>query len=967
MQETESSVRTYEIEIGGKPLFIETGALAGLANGAVTVRQGDTVVLVTACMADPREGIDFFPLTVDYEERLYAVGKIPGGFPRREGRPSGDGVLAMRLTDRSLRPLFPKGFRNEVQIVATTLSSDREHQPDTLITIGASAALSISDIPFSGPVSSVRVSRLDGEYLVNPTFEQAEEGDLDLIVAGTKDAVMMVEAGASEVPESAVLEAMEIAMEANTAINALVQEIADEAAPVKKAFTPAVDNEEAIEAVREALSDQLDTIVENAASERSDENKRIRAELVERFDGRFEAKDVGDGLYAVIKKAMRDRILDDDRRADGRASTEIRPLDIQVGALPRTHGSGLFKRGETQVLTIATLGGMNMAQRLDTLSPNESKRYMHHYNFPPYSVGEARPMRGAGRREIGHGALAERALLPVIPPETEFPYALRLVSEVLSSNGSTSMASVCGSTLALMDAGVPISAPVAGIAMGLIMGEDEKHAVLTDIAGQEDFMGDMDFKVAGTAEGITALQMDIKIGGVSRELLESALGQAKDAREFLLDAMNKVIDKPRETVSDHAPKVYIIKIDQEQIGTVIGPGGRVIRKIQEDSGGANIDIQEDGTIFVSAVAGEAADIAIRMIEGLTKEVKVGDTYTGKVSRLMNFGAFVEMLPGKDGLVHISELSDERVENVSDVVNVGDELTVTVTEIDSLGRINLTARSGRVGAPSGDDGPREERPRGGDGDRPRGRDGDRDRPQGGRDRERPRGDRDRPRDRPRSERDRPRSDRDRPREDRPRDDAPREDRARDDAPREDRARDDRPTDRDRDDEPEGSRDRVRTERPPRPEPRRERPEPEAPDDDFVDEDEDEFEELQDEFEAAEVGQPQRNDDRGNDRDDDRGADEGDDGPRRRRRRRPRGGQGGPSGNREGGNREGDSGPRQSQPQSQPQREIGPPAGRRSPGGGVSRGWTRRTAPSDGTPPTPPPPPHRGLGGSGEYED
>ena len=954
MLETESSVRTYEIEIGGKPLLIETGALAGLANGAVTVRQGDTVVLVTACMADPREGIDFFPLTVDYEERLYAVGKIPGGFPRREGRPSGDGILAMRLTDRSLRPLFPKGFRNEVQIVATTLSSDREHQPDTLITVGASAALSISDIPFSGPVSSVRVGRLDGEYLVNPTFEQAEEGDLDLIVAGTKDAVMMVEAGASEVPESAVLEAMEIAMEANTAINALVQEMADEAAPVKKPFTPAVDNDEAIEAVREALSDQLDTIVENAASERSDENKRIRTELVERFDGRFEAKDVGDGLYAVIKKAMRDRILDDDRRADGRASTEIRPLDIHVGTLPRTHGSGLFKRGETQVLTIATLGGMNMAQRLDTLSPNESKRYMHHYNFPPYSVGEARPMRGAGRREIGHGALAERALLPVIPPETEFPYALRLVSEVLSSNGSTSMASVCGSTLALMDAGVPISAPVAGIAMGLIMGEDENHAVLTDIAGQEDFMGDMDFKVAGTAEGITALQMDIKIGGVSRELLESALGQAKDAREFLLEAMNEVIDKPRETVSDHAPKVYIIKIDKEHIGTVIGPGGRVIRKIQEDSGGANIDIQEDGTIFVSAVAGEAADIAIRMIEGLTKEVKVGDTYTGKVSRLMNFGAFVEMLPGKDGLVHISELSDERVENVSDVVNVGDELTVTVTEIDSLGRINLTARSGRVGASSGDEGPREERPRGGD--RPRGRDGDRDRPRGGRDRDRPRGDRDR--DRPRSERDRPRSDRDRPREDRPRDDAPRED----------RARDDRPSDRDRDDEAEGGWDRARTERPRRPEPRRERPDPEAPDDDFIDEDEDEFEELQDEFEAAEVGQPQPNDDRGNDRADDRRSDEGDDGPRRRRRRRPRGGQGGASGGREGGSR--DSGPRQPQQQRdqpQQQREIGPPASRRGPGGGVSRGWTRRSAPSDGTPPVPPPPPHRGLGGSGEYED
>ena len=501
MQETESSVRTYEIEIGGKPLLIQRGALAGLANGAVTVRQGDTVVLVTACMADPREGIDFFPLTVDYEERLYAVGKIPGGFPRREGRPSSDGVLAMRLTDRSLRPLFPKGFRNEVQIVATTLSSDREHQPDTLITVGASAALSISDIPFHGPVSSVRVGRLEGEFIINPTFEQAAAGDIDLIVAGTKDAVMMVEAGASEVPESAVIEAMELAMEANSAINGLIEEIAAEAAPEKKPFTPAVEHEEAVAAVREALDGRLDEVVENAASERSEANKRLRAELVEQFEGRFESRDVADGLYAVIKKAMRDRILDEGRRADGRSPQEIRALDIHVGTLPRTHGSGLFKRGETQVLTIATLGGMNMAQKLDTLSPDESKRYMHHYNFPPYSVGEARPMRGAGRREIGHGALAERALLPVIPPESEFPYALRLVSEVLSSNGSTSMASVCGSTLALMDAGVPVSSPVAGIAMGLIMGEDGSYAVLTDIAGQEDFMGDMDFKVAGTVEG----------------------------------------------------------------------------------------------------------------------------------------------------------------------------------------------------------------------------------------------------------------------------------------------------------------------------------------------------------------------------------------------------------------------------------------------------------------------------------
>ena len=920
MTATESSIRTYEVEIGGKPLLIQHGALAGLANGAVTVRQGDTVVLVTACMADPREGIDFFPLTVDYEERLYAVGKIPGGFPRREGRPSSDGILAMRLTDRSIRPLFPKGFRNEIQIVATTLSSDREHQPDTLITVGASAALSISDIPFNGPVSSVRVGRIDGEYVVNPTFAEAAEGDLDLIVAGTKDAVMMVEAGATEVPEDAVIEAMEIAMEANSAINGLIEEIAADAAPVKKDYTPAVDNEEAIEAVRDALSGRLDDLVSNAASERSEENKRVRAELTEQFEDRFDKRDVGDALYAVIKKAMRDRILNEDRRADDRETTEIRPLDIHVGTLPRTHGSGLFKRGETQVLTIATLGGMNMAQKLDTLSPDESKRYMHHYNFPPYSVGEARPMRGAGRREIGHGALAERALLPVIPPETEFPYALRLVSEVLSSNGSTSMASVCGSTLALMDAGVPLSAPVAGIAMGLIMGDDGEYAVLTDIAGQEDFMGDMDFKVAGTTEGITALQMDIKIGGVSRELLETALAQARDARVFLLERMGEVIEKPRESVSEHAPKVYIIKIDQEQIGTVIGPGGRVIRKIQEDSGGANVDIQEDGTIFVSAVEGDAADTAIRMIEGLTKEIGVGETYTGPVTRILNFGAFVEILPGKDGLVHISELSEERVERVEDVVSVGDELTVTVTEIDSLGRVNLTARSGRVGAsPDSDDRPRDR-------DRDRGRGGDRGRDRG-RDRDRPRG-RDRDRDRDRGPRGRDR-DRDRDR--------------------------DRPRDRDRD------RDRDAESRPPRPRRPEREPEPEL--DVEVEEEapvgaevngavEEDFDDNLDYDGIEPVAADDRSDDRSEDRGDSRGGDRGDDrgdgAPRRRRRRRPR----------SGGNREGGSGQRQPE-----QREINRGASR----GGASRGWTRRSTPDSGVPPAPPPPPRRGLGGGGDYED
>ncbi len=475
--------RQYELEVGGKTLTIQHGILANQANGSVTVRLGDTVVLVTATMADAREGIDFFPLTIDYEERLYAVGKIPGGFPRREGRASNDGILAMRLTDRPLRPLFPKGFRQEVQIVATTLSADRENQPDTLIAIGASAALMISDIPFNGPVSSVRVTRLDGEFIVNPTFQQAEAGDLDIIVAGTKEAVVMVEAGAKQVTEDVVLEAIDVAMEANRLIITLQEQIAAEAAPVKKPFTPVAENAEAYAAISDYLKDRIPELVATAASERSDANKAVRQELNEKFGEQFKSGEIGDALYSVIKKAMRKQILEKGKRADQRDITQIRPLDIHVGVLPRTHGTGLFTRGETQVLTVATLGGLTMSQKLDTLSPKESKRYMHHYNFPPYSVGEARPMRGPGRREIGHGALAERALEPVVPSEADFPYALRLVSEVMSSNGSTSMASVCGSSLALMDAGVPISAPVAGIAMGLIMGEDGNYKVLTDIAG----------------------------------------------------------------------------------------------------------------------------------------------------------------------------------------------------------------------------------------------------------------------------------------------------------------------------------------------------------------------------------------------------------------------------------------------------------------------------------------------------
>ncbi len=730
--------RTYELEVGGKTLTIQYGILAQQANGAVTVRQGDTVVLVTATMADAREGVDFFPLTVDYEERLYAVGKIPGSFPRREGRASNEAILAMRLTDRPLRPLFPKGFRNEVQIVAMTLSADGENQPDTLITVGASAALMISDIPFLGPVSAVRVARIDGQFVVNPTFQEADQGDLDIIVAGTRDAVVMVEAGARSAPEEAVLEAIEVAMNANREIIALQEQIASEAAPVKKPFTAHVDNQDAYDTVAEYLKERIDEVVGSAASERSDANKALRQELLANFGERFTNGELGDALYNVIKKAMRKRILEQGVRADGRAVTQIRDLDVHVGVLPRTHGSGLFSRGQSQALTTAPRGGLSVVQKLDPPSPDATKRPLPPYTSPPFSVGEARPMRGPGRREIGHGALAERALEPVIPTEDDFPYAIRVVSEIMSSNGSTSMASVCGSTLALMDAGVPILAPVAGIAMGLIMGDDGNYQVLTDIAGQEDFMGDMDFKVAGTRDGITALQMDIKIGGVSRELLATALDRARDARHHILGRMLEVIPEPRADVSEFAPKMYRINILQDQIGTIIGPGGKMVRKIQEESGGATIDIQEDGTVFVGGINEAVARKAIQMIEGLTKEVKIGEIYTGKVTRLLNFGAFVEILPGKEGLVHISQLGEDHVETVEDEVAVGDEVTVMVSEIDNLGRINLSRRAVLLG---------EEPPAGGGGGGGRGgpRGGGRGGDRGG-DRGGPRGDRggDRPR-------------------------------------------------------------------------------------------------------------------------------------------------------------------------------------------------------------------------------
>ncbi|HJP40486.1 MAG TPA: polyribonucleotide nucleotidyltransferase, partial [Dehalococcoidia bacterium] len=732
-------MKSYEVELDGKTLTIEHGLVAEQANAAVTVRLGDTVVFVSVCMDDPRPGIDFFPLTVDYEERLYAIGRIPGSFPRREGRATNEGILAMRLTDRPLRPLFPKDFRNEVQVVAMTLSGDGEHQPDSLITVGASAALMISNIPFNGPVSSVRVAKVGDRFITNPTFAESDEGDMDIIVAGTDDAVVMVEAGAKEVPEDTVLEAIETAMEANRAINAVQRQMAEDNAPVKAEYTPTPDLRDAVSTMEEHLADRLEELVATAASERSDENKALRKELAETFEEQFSEAEIGEGLFQTIKKAMRAKILSKGERADGRSLQEIRPLNIQVGLLPRTHGSGLFQRGQTQVLSIATLGPLSMKQKLDTLSPDETKRYMHHYNFPPFSVGEVRPMRGPGRREIGHGALAERALEAVIPDQDTFPYTIRVVSEVLSSNGSTSMASVCGSTLSLMDAGVPVASPVAGIAMGLIMGEDGNYAVLTDIAGQEDFMGDMDFKVAGTKDGITALQMDIKITGVSRELLSKALSDAREARETLLEKMAEVLPSPRDDVSEHAPKVIRTQVNPEQIGLIIGPGGKTIRKIQEESGGATIDIEEDGSVFIGGTTAEVANKALAIVEGMTKEVEVGEIYTGKVQRVINIGAFVEFLPGKEGLVHISQLSDSRVERVEDVCNVGDEMTVMVTEVDGLGRINLSRRAilkgespedaaAAAAQQRSDRGDRGDRggggPRGGRGGGPRGDRGDR---------------------------------------------------------------------------------------------------------------------------------------------------------------------------------------------------------------------------------------------------
>jgi len=684
---------TFKATLGGRTLTLETGKLAQQAGGAVTIRCGDTMLLATATMsAQEREGIDFFPLTVDFEERLYAAGRIPGSFFRREGRPPESAILISRLTDRPLRPLFPKDLRHDVQVIITPLSQDELHQADILSIIGASAALTISDIPFGGPVGAVRIGYIDGEIVVNPTIPQMENSLLDLRLAGTAEAILMVEAGANEVTEEVMLEALRQGHEAIQEVIALQEEMRKAVGKPKRSYTSHAVSEDLLARIRERVGDRLVPALYDSPSkaERNAALDGILTELMEEFEEESDAVLVRRAFDEIIQEVVRRQILEQGLRVDGRDPVTIRPLSAEVGLLPRTHGSGLFTRGETQVLSVATLGTPREEQMLDDLSPEESKRYIHHYNFPPYSTGETRPLRGPRRREIGHGALAERALLPVIPPENEFPYTIRVVSEVLSSNGSTSMASVCGSTLALMDAGVPIRAPVAGIAMGLIM-EEDRYRVLTDILGMEDHLGDMDFKVAGTARGITALQMDIKIKGISTQVMEEALEQARKARMEILNVIEQTIPAPRSNLSPHAPRMLILHVDPDKLGAVIGTGGKTVRSIQDECD-VRVDIEDDGTIYIASTNGEGAERAREIIERLTVEPEVGQIYTGRVVRITDFGAFVELAPGTDGMVHISQLSDHPVDRVRDAVDINDEILVMITDIGPEGKIRLSRRA-----------------------------------------------------------------------------------------------------------------------------------------------------------------------------------------------------------------------------------------------------------------------------------
>ena len=688
--------------IGNEKLVIETGKLAFQAHGSAVLTYGETVLLATAVMAEkPRADIDFLPLTVEYEERLYSAGKIPGSFFRREGRPGQEAILSARLTDRSIRPLFPKGLHNEIQVILTVLSTDQQNPPEILGMIGASAALSLSHLPFAGPIGACRVSYNDGGFIVNPTYDQIAAGQLNMVVASTRDAIMMVEAGSYEVSEEVILEGISKAFNANRITIDLIDELVSQAGKPK--YEVAVDDAEA-----ERLDGQIKAIVNGRVTEILEQNSfkaerdegldRIEDEVAEQLGDEYSRNRIAEGFKNVVKEEVRRRILDLGVRPDGRGPAEIRPISCEVGVLPRVHGSGLFTRGQTQVLSAATLGPLSMKQTLDTLSPDGTKQFMHHYNFPPYSVGEARRVGSPGRREIGHGALAERAILSALPSETEFPYTVRVVSEVLASNGSTSMGSVCGSSMALMDAGAPMKAPVAGIAMGLVTDSDGRYAVLSDIQGIEDFLGDMDFKVAGTAEGINALQMDIKLKGLDEEILRQALEQARQGRLHILDKMAEAIKEPRTEMSPYAPKTVRIQIPVEKIGAVIGPGGRVIRGIIEETG-CSIDVADDGGVTISSSEQAMLELARSKIDGLTRELVVGDILTGKVNRIANFGAFVELLPGKDGLVRNEDMGD-----MAEDVQVGQEVTVMVQEIDAMGRVNVSRR-----ALFGDDGPATPRP------------------------------------------------------------------------------------------------------------------------------------------------------------------------------------------------------------------------------------------------------------------
>ena len=694
--------KKYTTTVGRHTLTFETGKLAGQAGGAVTFGTAESIVFAAATMGGIREGIDFFPLSVEYEERLYAGGRIPGSFFRREGRPGTEAILTARLTDRPLRPLFQDGMRNEVQVIMFSLSSDGVNPLDILAINAASAAIMISDIPWGGPVAAVRVGRVNGEFVINPTFAELDASELDLRIAGTREAILMVECGANEVPEDVMVEALELGHKAMQPLIDLQYQMQAEVGKPKRDVILAVPDPELKKKVFDRVSGPMNELLDKPLTKNefytgmTTLKDALVAELSEVPEGEDplnypSLSSIREAFDQAEGQIVRERILAMGKRPDGRTPTDIRPIWCEVGTSPRAHGSGLFTRGETQILSIATLGTLGEAQELDNLSPNKDKRYLHHYNFPPYSTGEAKPLRGQSRREIGHGALAERALEPVIPAEETFPYTIRVVSEALSSNGSTSMGSVCGSTLALMDAGVPIKAPVAGVAMGLITDDTGRYQILTDIQGAEDHLGDMDFKVAGTAQGITALQMDIKISGLSAQMMKEALEQAHTARMFIMNKMLEVLAEPRPELKEWAPRIITVKIPVDKIGALIGPGGKNIRSLQEETG-TKIDIEEDGTVYIASTDAVGAKIAQERVEALSDSAVVGNIYTGKVVRIADFGAFVEILPGVDGLVHISQLDSERVNKVEDVVNMGDEITVMVTDIDPQGKIRLSRQA-----------------------------------------------------------------------------------------------------------------------------------------------------------------------------------------------------------------------------------------------------------------------------------